>query len=142
MSLALVLFAGCSKSKGTITGKVTLKDGTPVPVGNITFWGADNRPAGGSQLKSDGTYNIADAPVGDVKVTIETPPPRMGPVNMPKPPEGMSMPKEMLPKEGGDAADPTKKVVPVPAKYKTAGDTPLTYTIVKGTQEKNFTLEP
>jgi hypothetical protein len=140
--VTLVLAAGCSKSKGTITGTVKLKDGTPVSAGTITFWSADNHPSQGT-LKSDGSFSVGDVPVGDAKVTVETPPPRMGPVTMSKPPEGMNMPADMKP-SGGDApgGDNKVKVVPVPAKYKNANDTPLSYSVVKGSQEKSFVLEP
>jgi hypothetical protein len=142
IGFALVLAAGCSKSKGTVTGTVKLQNGTPVSAGNITFWASDNHPYMAA-LKSDGSYSIGDIPVGDVKVTIEPPPPRLGPaLGSSKPPEGMNMPDNMKPSGAGDAADPSKvKYVPVPDKYKTAGSTPLNYTVIKGPQEKPFVLE-
>jgi hypothetical protein len=145
LGAALVLAAGCGKSKGTVNGKVTLKDGTPVSAGTVTFWTKDNHsyPA---KLKDDGTYSAVDIPTGDMKVTVEGPPPRMGPAGagMGKPPEGSKgMPPEMIPKGEGDPSNPgTLKVVPIPPKYKTFEGTPLTYTVVSGTQIKDFPLEP
>jgi hypothetical protein len=144
LGIALVFAGGCGKSKGSVKGKVKLANGTPVSAGTITFWTKDNRPFP-SKLGDDGSYNIVDAPTGEMKVTVEAPPPHMGPggaAGMPKPPEGSrGMPEDMKPKGDGDLTKPGK-YVPVPAKYKATDTTTLTYTVSSGSQEKEFTLEP
>jgi hypothetical protein len=143
VGLAMLTASGCSsKDKAVVSGKVTLKDGTPVSAGTVTFWSNDGR-SGLGVLKSDGSYSIGDAPVGDVKVTVETPPATQGPINMPPPPPGQKgMPPEMIP-GGGDVGGAGKiKIVPVPDKYKDQSTTPLTHTVTRGTQENvNFTLD-
>lgn len=142
LGLALVCVCGCSKGKATVNGKVTFNN-QPVGVGTVTFWTSDNRSAQ-APLKPDGSYSMPDAPVGEVKITVTTPPPKMGPMTMEKPPPGMKgMPADMIPEGAGDAANPGKmKIVPIPDKYKEVSTTPLTYTVTKGTNEFNIILTP
>ena len=138
--LSLALAAGCSAGKAAVSGKVSFANGTPVPAGTITFWAADGRQAQAT-LKHDGTYSLGDAPVGEVKVTVETPPQGMGPQPRSAPPPGMQkgMPAEMIP-EGDQSGN--VKVIPVPDRYRDKASTPLDYTVTKGTQKKDFTIEP
>jgi len=140
LGLALAAPVGCGGSKGTVSGKVAFANGTPVPAGTITFWAADGRQAQAT-LKHDGTYSLGDAPVGEVKVTVETPPQGMGPQPRSAPPPGMQkgMPAEMIP-EGDQSGN--VKVIPVPDRYRDKASTPLDYTVTKGTQKKDFTIEP
>jgi hypothetical protein len=142
LGLALVTLHGCSGGKATVSGKVTLSDGTPVPAGNVTFWAGDGRTAQ-APLRADGTYLMGDAPVGDVKVTVETPPPRPGPLSMgPQPPQAAKgMPQDMLP-PGEKGAPGNAKSVRVPDRYRESASTPLTYTVSRGTQHKDFTITP
>jgi hypothetical protein len=141
LGLALAALGGCGGGKAAVNGKVSLSDGTPVPAGTITFWASDNRSAQAT-LTPDGSYSIPDAPVGDVKVTVETPVPMMGgPTGMGKPPPGVKgMPAEMLPPGQKELAG--VNVVPVPKQYKDKSTTPLTYTVTRGTQKKDFTITP
>ena len=141
LGVALVCVSGCPRGKAVVSGKVTLKDGTPVSNGTITFWPSDGRPAS-NNLKSDGTYVVADAPVGDVKVTIVPPAKKMSSAHMPAAPPGQKgMPKEMIP-EGDDQGGTGGKIVAVPEKYKDHANTPLTYTVTRGSQTQDFVLEP
>jgi hypothetical protein len=141
LGLALAALGGCGGGKAAVSGKVSLSDGTPVPAGTITFWASDNQSAQAT-LKPDGTYSLGDAPVGDVKVTVETPlATPMGPTGMGKPPPGVQgMPKEMLPP--GERELGNVKVVPVPKQYMDKSTTPLTYTVTRGKQKKDFTITP
>jgi hypothetical protein len=50
------------------------------------------------------------------------------------------MPKEMIP-EGGESGGTGGKIVAVPEKYKERDKTPLTYTVIRGTQTKEFQLD-
>jgi len=142
--LVLVCASGCHKSKGSVSGKVTLRNGTPVGLGNIIFYAKDGRQAS-AVLNKDGTYKMADAPVGEVNVVIQPPPMKMGPVGRDKPPEGMGgMPADMQPQDGGGvgmSADPVK-LVPIALRYQNKDETPLDYTVEKGEQEKDFVLDP
>jgi hypothetical protein len=147
LAVALVAAGGCSKKQAVVTGKVTLKDGRPVTVGTVSFWGADNR-VGTSQIAADGSYHIPDAPVGEVKITIEAPPPRMGmgpgAGKMPEAPPGLGMPADKVPE--GMSKDPlaSKVIVPVNERYKDAKKTPLSWTVAdsKAPQEHDIVLEP
>jgi hypothetical protein len=141
LGLALVALGGCGGGKATVSGKVALGDGTPVSAGTITFWAGENRSAQAT-LKPDGTYSMGDAPVGEVKVTVETPRPKAGPTGMgPAPPGVKGMPPEMVPEE--DKGLPGNvKIVPVPDKYRDKSSTPLTYTVSRGAQQKDFTITP
>lgn len=72
--LALTCLAGCGGEKGpttaTVTGKVTLADGSPVTGGRIDFRSV---PAGlvSGQIKADGSYEAKDVPLGAQKVSID-----------------------------------------------------------------------
>jgi hypothetical protein len=141
---ALVAAGGCSKGKAVVSGKITLKSGAPVTAGTVSFWAADNR-VGSSAISADGSYSIPDAPVGDVKITVVAPPRRMtmGPASkMPEAPPGLGMPADKMPE--GMSKDPltAPKVVPINERYKDAATTPLQWTVPKGTQEYNITLDP
>jgi hypothetical protein len=143
--LVLVFASGCNKGKGSVSGKVTLRNNTPVGVGNIIFYTKDGRSAS-AVLNKDGTYKIGDAPVGEVKVVIQPPPMKMGPQGMNKPPEGMKgMPADMQPdvKSGLGSSDDSVKPVPIALKYQNKEETPLTHTVEKGEHDGvDFTLDP
>ena len=85
IAIAFGLFAGCSQSGPkyvTVSGKVTLKDGTPVKHGNIIFQ-PDQKRGNASQVICqsvirDGEYTIrtgekVGAPLGTYRVLIEAP---------------------------------------------------------------------
>jgi hypothetical protein len=129
LGLALVCAPGCGKSKGTVSGTVKMKSGAPVSAGStVTFWGADNRSYPG-QVGAEGKYSIPDVPAGEMKVTV-TPPS-----------EGVqTMAKAKLPGETG-ASKPPPPPTPIPPKYTKQADTPLKFTVQKGSNEINITLE-
>src|SRR6266851_3461534 len=77
---ALATLVGCDTGPGpraTVSGKVVFNN-RPVTVGTIGFFGPNNRTAA-TNIKPDGTYSLADAPVGDVTITVTTPDPSMVP---------------------------------------------------------------
>jgi hypothetical protein len=143
LALALGVVAGCSQGKASVSGKVKLKDGTPVSAGNVAFW-TDDKHLVESALSPDGSYTVPDAPVGPVKITVRPPPQMLGgrPPVMTKPPPGLGgMPAD---KAGADAAPPPTppKVVPIPDRYTKYETTPETYTVTKGgAQTHDITLE-
>jgi hypothetical protein len=144
-----VLCSGCSDGPGraTVKGKVTLGD-KPVPVGNVMFWGKDNFTASAT-LDKDGNYSLADAPVGDIKISVQTPK---------LPPGGLDVMKRMKNHPGmkeGDSVDPNdtskrigimgnipENIVPVPDKYGDPTLSGLTYTVKKGEQTYDIKLTP
>jgi hypothetical protein len=136
---ALTGVLGCGKGRATVKGKVTFNN-VPLSTGTITFNAADNR-VGTGQIKSDGTYVVGDAPIGEVTITVTTPKTPMGPVGMQKPPPGMSgMPKEMMP-AGYEEGKPVR-IVPAPEKYGSAESSPLKFTVKAGTQDHDVQLTP
>lgn len=71
-----VLFSGCSAGAvetTRLTGKVTV-NGVPATSGAIAFYGPQNYVAS-SYINPDGTYEIENVPLGDVRVTVVTSPP-------------------------------------------------------------------
>jgi hypothetical protein len=143
--LMLLFLSGCGGGAGPrakVKGKVTFND-RPVPAGTITFFGTDKR-SGTAQLKQDGSYEIADAPVGEVTITVETPDKSkmMGPVGQDKRPPGVgSMPADMDPGKSGLITSPDK-IVSVPAKYFKSETSPLKYTVLNQEQEYDVKLTP
>ncbi len=69
---ALPLF-GCGGKPGRaqVSGKVTVAGKGPLTGGSITFvLLSDEKETGGGVIKSDGTYEAVDVPVGECKVLI------------------------------------------------------------------------
>jgi hypothetical protein len=63
------LVAGCSKPVGSVSGTVRYK-GSPVPGGRIAFLASDGRQHG-ADIGEDGSYTVADVPVGPAKVSVD-----------------------------------------------------------------------
>lgn len=146
LCLALSCLSGCGKKQATVKGKVSFK-GQPLTSGNIAFVDGGGRIAPGT-IKSDGTYLVANVPVGEVTITVQTAPPMMAMMGMgskPKKPSGLApMPKDMIPADYQENS-PDKKplpVVPAPEKYNKVETSPLKYTVQSGTQEYNIDLNP
>jgi hypothetical protein len=144
--LLCLLLVGCSGGKGArakVTGKVKFFD-KYLTSGTVAFTTADGR-TGSANIDSEGHYEMYDAPVGEVTVTVTTPQakgggPAGGP---PKPPPGV--PPMRPPGEGGSTPPPPidpSKIVQVPTKYNDVKTSGLKYTVEKGTQEYNITLTP
>src|SRR4051812_9565367 len=86
--LALLAVLGCGRSgTATVTGKVTLPDGSPLPGGRIDFRSASGNMVSG-QVRADGTYEALLVPQGDNRASIENvqlygigqPPPGLAPL--------------------------------------------------------------
>src|SRR5262245_43137155 len=71
LTLAAVLLAasGCTKPVASISGKVTF-DGKALTEEEINFIGEDGKARSSVISTHDGSYHIADAPVGKVKVSV------------------------------------------------------------------------
>jgi hypothetical protein len=126
--LVSFLAAGCGGANtGAVSGTVTYK-GKPVENGVVTFWGADNRAAF-SPLEN-GTYRIADAPVGPVKITVQADLPAEEFEDAPLTPQTKKVPKKRPP-----------PAVKPPSKYADPEKSGLTFTVQPGSQEHNIALD-
>jgi hypothetical protein len=68
-ALALVALAGCSASTTEMSGTITF-DGEPVKEGAINVVPLDGKGQSAGGAIKDGHYTVADAPLGEVKITI------------------------------------------------------------------------
>jgi hypothetical protein len=133
--LCVAGLAGCGgmKKKAVVFGNITYK-GEALGNGKVVFIGKDGK-GGSSTIGPDGRYRMADVPVGPVKITVETVPPSSSKVNLPDAPAMPSM-------TGGPSnPDSSGKYVPIPAQYRSPDQTPLTYEVKPGEQQKDITLE-
>lgn len=75
--VALLALVGCGGNTGktgataTVTGKVTLPGGKPLPGGRINFQSsADPSKTASGDIKADGTYEAKNVPQGECKVGV------------------------------------------------------------------------
>jgi hypothetical protein len=148
----IVFFAGgCksdSKARAVVKGKVTFANKN-LTAGTVMFWGPNNATST-SVIEKDGSYEMKDAPIGDVKITVTVP----------------RVPKGGFPKMGfgGPAADTVRKmevgkdpvsgksiqpvseaptdVLPIPDRYGEPATSGLTYKVEKGEHTYNIDLKP
>jgi hypothetical protein len=130
---ALVLIAGCGKSSGNVSGKVTL-DGQPLKGGGtVTFQGSKGGVSG--TISPEGSYTISNVPPGEVKITL-APGMATGAVASATPgdPGKMQPPKTLA---------PPAPVLPhgnIPEKYTKPETSGLTYTVKSGNQTFDIPL--
>ena len=63
-----ICLPGCGDSKPFVRGKVTYKS-SPLTSGEVSFIGKSGTPRS-ALITSEGTYEINDAPLGEVTVTV------------------------------------------------------------------------
>ncbi len=131
--LVLLIFLGvlgCNREAklGPVSGTVTI-DGKPVTAGVVTFVAVDQSNAASSEITPEGTYSIADAPTGEVVISVRTRDHAviLGPNSSPLPRD---------PGAAGSAAyNPTQKknplYVPTPDRYEDLSRSDLRITIPK-----------
>jgi hypothetical protein len=140
--LALIAATGCGSGgvdRAVVKGKVTYNN-KRLTAGTVSFFGP-NKSTGSAKINEDGTYEMTDAPVGEVTITVQVPQQPLtmgGGVGMPKVPEGAKMPTEMDPGSHAGGA----KIVPIPDKYKDVATSKLTFKVEKGEQEHDIDLPP
>jgi hypothetical protein len=121
-ALAALVGCGGDSTKASLKGKVT-HNGAPVTGGTITLHPASGAPFP-ITIKPDGSFEVGDAPVGPMKVTVETDSVSTAAPGYNMPP-GMTPPKDTkMPKV--DTTNQPKKVV-ISAKYKSADTSGLTW---------------
>jgi hypothetical protein len=149
LALAVAGALGCGSKTGKVRGKVTL-NGTPVPGGTITFIPDRGKQTGGI-IAEDGTYIVANVPVGEAKVTVE--PASTGrykevqqQINsiMSRVPPGVDPRRAKLPQEQIDELEKLKQEA---ARLKKFQSWPkqfeaLTLTVASGSQDVDIALKP
>jgi hypothetical protein len=125
--------SGCGRSRpsGTVTGKVSYK-GQTVPSGTVAFFGAADQVAS-APIGPDGIYTATDVPLGQVKVTVNTPRPVA---------ELKKAAKQMKKRfgKGNDFPESTDSVS-VPEKYGDPTKSPLGFTVKEGTQPYDIEMK-
>lgn len=137
--LAALFSTGCGgrPAVSEVSGIITFQ-GEKVNEGSILFAGEDGGhvTAGGDIV--EGAYRI-EAPLGNYRITIATPPPP--PVPGPPPP-GLGIPPDVIKKLTEEAiAAAKKKRVLVPPEYGSFSSTPLRYEVVKGSQSHDIVID-
>ncbi len=147
----LALTAGCTpnyKARATVKGKVTFA-GKNLTAGSVMFFGKDNI-TGSATIDKDGNYNMPDAPLGDVAVTVSVPQMPPGGIAMMKRGPAFSKAakdsKSVNPENPGQSIDimgtmPTQ-YVPIPEKYSKVESSGLTYKVEKGEHTFDIKLTP
>ena len=129
--LLVVALAGCSRPKGIVAGKVSY-NGEAVPSGTVSFYGKDDEVSS-APIGPDGTYEATKVPLGEVKVTVTTPPP---------PDENAAerlKKNPMVIDKGIDIKQ--QKVVSVPRKYNLPGTSGISLTVTQGSQPFDIALK-
>lgn len=128
--LIALAIAGCGKKPmGQVSGKVFFQD-QPLDSGTVTLVGQGNYQVF-CAIGPDNTYSFDNVPVGPVKIAFE---------NHHRVPPGFrngKAPPKFLQKEETPAP-----ALPIPAKYKNAEESGLTYTVKAGPQTFHIKLNP
>jgi hypothetical protein len=128
--LALAL-SGCGQRKGKLTGKVSYK-GEAVPVGTVAFYGTGDAVSS-APIGPDGTYEATGVPLGEVKVTVNTPPP--------PDPNAAEKRKKLSLLADKNIVITEQKVVSVPRKYNLPGTSGISLTVTGGSQPFDISLK-
>jgi hypothetical protein len=134
--LAVLLCAsGCGDSKATVRGTVTYKN-SPLTSGEVRFIGKSGTVPRAGLIGPDGRYEIIDAPVGEVQVTVVC-------IKSDGPLTQVNM--------GGKTADgksvrkrdtkPSPRTSAIPTKYNDPKTSGLLFTITTGSQSIDIALK-
>jgi hypothetical protein len=142
LCVALTALPGCKKPRATVHGTVSFGN-QKLTGGTVSFFGGPS-VVGTGTIKSDGTYTVLDAPVGETTVTVTTPKRAMGPMagGGKAPPGSKGMPKEFIPPGASEGAGPVNTGPPAPEKYADPEKSPLKFTVQKGDNTYDITLSP
>lgn len=140
--------SGCGgkAERARVKGHVKFFD-KDLTAGTVAFTSKDGTHVGSTAIDMNGNYEISDAPVGDVIITVKVPNVSKGGAMMKdkgKAPPGMPEMKG----PGGEETSfippsiDSSKIVQIPGKYGSVDTSGLTYTVVKGEQTKDIVLSP
>jgi hypothetical protein len=143
LAIALV---GCSRSssQASVKGIITCK-GEPVPAGEVYFV-FEQGGRYGAALRSDGSYQFIDVPTGAVKVLVLARTLNSRQQGPPRAPKGKQYDGEMRKRlreydgPAGKGEPPGGKSIEIPKKYASEKTSPLTFTVERGSQTRNFDL--
>ena len=129
-----LLASGCGSGTSTVTFKVSLPDGSPLPFAKIHVQclGGTN-PVFPGDLR-DGVFTVNNVPYGEIKVEIETIPPQEGQEEMPTNIKKMELPEKFKVEPG--------LYVPINPKYKNVATSGLVYQINKSQETIEIKLQP
>src|SRR5262249_14212987 len=142
--VVVLAVAGCGKSKGSLSGKVTL-NGEPLSYGQVSAYNDKNELVAQSTIM-EGEYELGDVPVGPVTLTVRTHQPGGAPVGltMPEPSDRRLVPndafKGFLKSQPEAVQKAVAKLKPAPLKYGSAKDSGLTATVAAGSTTYNIEL--
>jgi len=134
--------SGCGGGVGTVSGTVSLKNGTKLKGGNVVFIPVKGQSVP-AKIGEDGKYTAENVPAGPVTITVET-----ESLN-PKKVTGMAamMARGGAPKDSPNAPPDPKSMaarfvpIPDPDKYADQSKSPLKYTVTKGPQSHDITID-
>lgn len=129
LTLVLVGLTGCGPALVPVSGKVEYR-GKPVTSGGVTLFAADGSVYSGP-IAADGTFAIAAAAPGPVKVGVSSPNPnRAGPTRGPRP--GVDASKRSGEKGTAPPAPPADGWFALDAKFADPATSGLTGEVRKG----------
>jgi hypothetical protein len=142
--LVLALASGCGSKTTRASGQVLL-DGKPLPGGIVTFVPVEGKAPATATIQEDGTFDMPNAPVGPVQVTVNNlalkpgkpevaeAPRRKGPRGRIPPPAVEQAKRERLgvPQKGEPEKMPGT-YVPIPPEYLRIETSGLTLNVQRG----------
>jgi hypothetical protein len=154
---AVLVLVGCNftPARAVVKGKVTVGGKAPLTGGTIQFVSVSHpNVVGGGTIQADGTYQVADAPVGECKVVIDNDhlnlkkksniPVAPGQVASKGPPEDATKKTGTPPKVGEGTtgkADAGFKYIAINADYRSVEKTPLKTTVASGGSSTDFDVK-
>jgi hypothetical protein len=125
--LVILVSLGCSNQPrtGVVTGVVRFR-GSELTGGTVTFMGP-NGQSGAGRIRPDGRYEVPNAPLGENKIAVDTPPPEgtTDPTNLANPPQA---PEQL-------------EYFKLPAQYSDPNQSGLRTTVKDGKQTHNIDLD-
>jgi hypothetical protein len=141
LGLFVLFSCGCGSSDGLnrgsdLSGRVTL-DGKPLGGGRVELWSLDGLNSVSCQLRNDGTYTVAEPPLGPCKVVVMTSHLKGVPAAPRRLNERAGQPGSagMTSPDGLGLA-----YTPIPRRYEDLATTDLTLTVERGNHTQDITL--
>jgi hypothetical protein len=134
LPLALVGLSGCAGGDlpASVAGKVTYR-GKPVTSGVVVLVGEDGKVSQPASVQPDGTFTIAHAPAGKVKVSLDNPRPVVP--HVPAAARSASVDEEAR-----EAAAQARLYVPTPPKFKDPDQSGVTLDLHRGSNTCDIAL--
>jgi hypothetical protein len=135
----VLALSGCQPETGEVVGKV-MYNRQPLTHGTVMFFCHDQQIIS-RLINPDGTYSVADLPLGPAKVAVVTHPPI---------PEGYQLPQKLPPsRDAPNLGEPARsrlpfgaRYVPIPHRYSDPDQSGLAVTVARGSQTFDITLDP